>query len=311
VITVELPPDRFAVDINDSAAVVILSEVPPDLQQVGIGIGSIVSIIDGPPAYDYIAAAEARSEGVLSREPTLWGFIVGGKTIQVMLIFRADVTPSVEALARAPAAPAAPASAVVDAEPDPEPIDSGDAVIRVHFRVVGDQVSSDSIVIDIDKGARTVVVGGVSADLGVAVGAVCTAINDKSPYAFLKGGLPNGEVLSWDFAVGERTVRLGLVFTEPASEAAEAPASEGEASFLDFRCEDWDSPDFSFPRPAPAPWHKPMFANLPEIPITDRQYHERPPRKMAVHWELPSFSCNPDYVYHHYDAEQDIYTRKR
>jgi hypothetical protein len=267
----EVSINSIAVDIDDNARAMVLAKAPPDLVQIGISVGTVVIMIDGTPAYDVVAAAVEKGERVLSREPRAWDFAVGERIVRIALVLKA------------------PPGAVVDAEPDPEPIDSGDPVVRVHFRVVGDQLSSDSIAIDIDKGARTVVVGAVSADLGVAVGDVCVVINNQPSYEFLEGGFPSGEILLWDFAVGEKTVRLALIFMDeseqaPAREATEAPASEGEASFLDFRCEDW-GPDVSLPRPVPEPWHKPMFANLPEIPIADRQYHERPPRPLAYKWE--------------------------
>jgi hypothetical protein len=277
-LTLEVARDTLFVCMDKSRRVT-LSKPLSDLEQFGIGAGTLITTIDGEPAMDYIAAAVERGEDIVTCEPRAWEFLLGERIVQIALFAK----------------------------------ESHAELIRVRL---ADSETTAAIVVDIDKRARTVVVGEALGNLTVPVGAVCTCIDDTPPYAFLEGGLPSGQVLPWDFVVGEKTVRLALIFTDeseqaPAREAAEAPASEGEASFLNFRCEDWDSPDFSYPRPVPEPWHKPVFANLPEIPITDRQYHERPPRKMAVEWAPSDLRCNPDYAYHHYDPEQDIHTKKR
>jgi hypothetical protein len=243
----------------DKSRRVTLSKPLSDLEQFGIGTGTLITMINGQPAMDYIAAAIERGEDIVTCEPRAWEFLLGERTVQIALFAKAR-----------------PAE-----------------VIRVRLT---DSETTAAIVVDIDKATRSVVAGEVLGNLTVPVGAVCTAINGNAPYKFLEGGLPSGDVLLWDFAVGERTVRLALIFesveaTEQA--AAEAPANAGEASSVDFESEAWDGGGFA-PRPAPAPWHKPIFANLPEIPITDRQYHERPPRKMAVDWDPFREPDDPD-----------------
>src|ERR1700730_11349633 len=76
-----------------------------------------------------------------------------------------------------------------------------------------------------------------------------------------------------------------------ASWRSAATGDAAEATSADF--DDRPSEDWVPVGPEPVPEaivdallfvRPPVCLNLPEIPITDRQYHERPPRKMAVNW---------------------------
>jgi hypothetical protein len=104
-ITVEISPDSIAVDIDEEGRTVFLSEVPIDLEQVGIAIGTVCTAINDQPTYDFLA------EGRLScGEPMRWDFVVGGRSIRLMLVFTNEITPSVAAIEQAPASDAAEAT---------------------------------------------------------------------------------------------------------------------------------------------------------------------------------------------------------
>ena len=143
---------------------------------------------------------------------------------------------------------------------------------------------------------------------GIVAGIVIASIDEQPAGAFLAAAFQNGEeILSrksriWSFIVGDRTVHVALALKDDA----EAPASDAGIRH-DARSADFDS-RFS---ESVAPWRldpRPVFQNLAEVPISNRSYHERPPRKMRVECDPV---CNPDYVHNNYDPEQDIWTRSR
>lgn len=172
------------------------------------------------------------------------------------------------------------------------------------------EVTPDSVAIDIDEAARVVSLAEVPLDLeqiGIFAGARCAAINGEYAYHFFaKGGaLSLGKPMPWDFFVGEKSIRLVLIFKEnvtasvsriergPASDAGEGSVREAaEAPSEDFdRCRSY-SVD---PEPAPASvdalWRdpRPVFQNLPEYPVGDR-HHQRewlPNYTHAHRWEGP------------------------
>ena len=248
-----VPTVNFQVRLSHRRRQVILTQAPADLEQIGITAGTVVSAIAEQPAYDYAAK---NGKNTLSHRPRPWDFIIGERTIRIGLKKAAAENAAEEDDAEAPASD-----------------DSGPPraeVIRVRFTTsVGDEVF-----VDIDKSARTVVLGEVSANLaaaGVVVGAVCSAINGMAPYEFLKGGLPNDKILQWDFAVGEKTDRLGLIFTE-TSENASPGARVSDA----VNCQ----PANSFYKGGII--EGPGFVT--GIPFSDHSYHERPSRKVAVEY---------------------------
>jgi hypothetical protein len=217
----------------DDAGRIILATAPDDLAQSGIVAGTVVAAIDEQPAGNFVAAAFQKGEEILSRNPRVWSFIVGERTVRVALAVEAP----------------------------------GAELIRVRLTCEG---STDTVVIDIDTEARTVVLGAVPIDLAqIDVGAVCTAIDDRPPFEVLESdvGVPVGVALPWDFAAGARSARLMLIFRNEtgADEPAEAPISEGAI------------PHNTEPVATPG--------LVTGIPFSDRSYHERPPRPMAVHWE--------------------------
>jgi hypothetical protein len=218
----------------DDAGRIILATAPADLEQSGIVVGTVVAAIDEQPAHAFLAAAFQKGEEILSRNPRVWSFIVGEQTVRVALAL----------------------------------IESRSAEL-LRFRLACEG-STDTVVIDIDTEARTVVLGAVPIDLAqIDVGAVCTAIDDRPPFEVLESdvGVPVGVALPWDFAAGARSARLMLIFRNEtgADEPAEAPISEGAI------------PHNTEPVARPG--------LVTGIPFSDRSYHERPPRPMAVHWE--------------------------
>ena len=110
---------------------------------------------------------------------------------------------------------------------------------------------------------------------GIGVGTVVAAIDEQPAGAFLAAAFQNGEeILSrkpriWSFIVGERTVHVALALKYDAEAPDERDA--GVPHNLD-RFNPWRAD----PRP--------VFQNLAEIPISDRSYHERPPRKVRVEY---------------------------
>ena len=219
----------------DKSRRVTLSKPLSDLEQFGIGAGTLITMINGQPAMNYIAAAIERGEDIVTCEPRAWEFLLGERTVQVALFAKAW-----------------PAE-----------------VIRVRL---ADSETTAAIVVDIDKGARSVVVGEVLGNLNVPVGAVCVAINDTAPYEFLEGGLPNDKILRWEFSVGEKTVPLALVFTDENGEYAPVGASVSDAAN----------------RQSADSFHKGGIIERPGfvtgIPFSDHSYHERPPRKVSVEY---------------------------
>ena len=83
-ILVEVP--SIAIDIDAAARTVVVSEASFDLQQIGIVVGTVITVIDDRPAYDFIAAADARDERILTRVPIYWTFAVRERTIRLLLI---------------------------------------------------------------------------------------------------------------------------------------------------------------------------------------------------------------------------------
>jgi hypothetical protein len=168
---------------------------------------------------------------------------------------------------------------------------STDTVRIIMHEMIDGQISADVIAIDVDKATRAVSLAVVPADLaqiGVAVGARCIAINGNAPYAFLEGGLPTGEVLQWDVALRKRTMRLQLIFKEESGAAEQVPSDDVPVSEADgYWSEDWNR----FAQAAPSadidePWRDRGPAGLTEMAIPDHQRERvRPPRPMAVHWE--------------------------
>jgi hypothetical protein len=136
--------------------------------------------------------------------------------------------------------------------------------------------------------------------VGIAVGTVCTAINDQPAYDFLaQGALPHDEALWWDFNVGGRSIRLVLVFKTAVTpsvapieqattnEGAEAPASDASEPREDDAVP--HNSEFTESQSADEqPWHgdsRPLFENLPEWPVEYRNLGRvRPPRPTAVNW---------------------------
>jgi hypothetical protein len=157
------------------------------------------------------------------------------------------------------------------------------------------EVTPDSVAIDIDEAARVVSLAEVPLDLeqiGIFAGARCAAINGEyACHFFAKGGaLSLGKPMPWDFFVGEKSIRLVLIFKEnvtasvsriergPASDAGEGSVREAaEAPSADFdRCRSYSVDPEPAPASVDAPWRdpRPVFQNLPEYPVGDR-HHQR------------------------------------
>jgi hypothetical protein len=223
----------------DDAGRIILATAPADLEQSGIVVGTVVAAIDEQPAHAFLAAAFQKGEEILSCRPRVWSFIVGEQTVRVAL-------------------------ALIESQAPPG------EVIRVRLTCEG--YADGGVAIDINTGARTVVLGEVPANLAqidVAVGAVCVAIDDQPPFEVLESdvGVPAGVALPWDFTAGVRSARLMLIFRNEtgADEPAEAPMSEGA---IPHNTEPVANPGY-----------------ISGIPMSDRSYHDRPPRQPAVHWD--------------------------
>jgi hypothetical protein len=165
----------------------------------------------------------------------------------------------------------------------------GAETVRIYLNeVINDQISAATIAIDVDKITRVVFLAVVSPDLasiGVGVGAAITAINGNAPYEFLEGGLPVGEILQCDVALGARTIRLALIFQDEGGLAEQAPsdaASAGPASASGFTLPDelavhaanWSPPDSG------------DYAQPERV---------RPPRPMASEWR--GWGREPDDPY--------------
>jgi hypothetical protein len=178
------------------------------------------------------------------------------------------------------------------------------------FGMITVEVSPDSIVVDIDEEARVVTFSEVPPDLaqiGIAAGAVCASINEEYAYHFFaKGGaLSLGKPLKSLFFVGSKSISLVLIFRDavvPSVAPIERAASESTAAPTSDASEDGAIPhntEFVVSHPAEepvnAPWRdpRPVFANLPELPIADRQHERvRPPRPLRYEW--PGWGREPD-----------------
>jgi hypothetical protein len=154
---------------------------------------------------------------------------------------------------------------------------SADTVRFTMHEMVDGQMSADVIAIAIDKATRTVALAAVPVDLAQigGVGAAVTAINGNAPYVFLEGGLPTGEVLWWDVAVGKRTIRLALIFKD------ESGAPAGPASASGFILPDSTG---SSDNPVELAVHAANWSrhDSGDYPQPERV---RPPRPTAVSWD--------------------------
>ena len=228
----------------DDAGRIVLATAPDDLAQSGIVAGTIITFIDEQPAAAFLAAAFQKGGEILSRKPRVWSFIVGDQTVRVAL-------------------------ALIESQAPPG------EVIRVRLTCEG--YADGGVAIDIDTGARTVVLGEVPANLAqidVAVGAVCVAIDDQPPFEVLESdvGVPAGVALPWDFTAGVRSARLMLIFRNENGEYAPVGASVSDAAN----------------RRSANSFHKGGIIERPGfvtgIPFSDHSYHERPPRKVSVEY---------------------------
>jgi hypothetical protein len=159
------------------------------------------------------------------------------------------------------------------------------------------ELSPDSIVIDIDAETGTVTLTEMPADLlqlGLGAGTACSEINGQPAVSFLDAGaLPLGSAMEWAFVLGDRIIRLLLVFEENFTEslsgialAAAAASKVDEAISADFdepQEATWDHPN------ADTAWRdpRPVFQNLAEYPVEDAapRVRERPPRPLINNWK--------------------------
>jgi hypothetical protein len=149
------------------------------------------------------------------------------------------------------------------------------------------ELSLDSIAVEIDDSAQTVVLAEVPADLeqvGIHSGCTCTRIDGQPAYQFFAEAAERQEALSygeWEFIVGDRRIRLLLVFKEDVA----ASVSAIEHPVIDTVAEPEAAPDANID----APWRdpRPVFQNLPEYPVGDpRHKRERRPNYTAIqNWE--------------------------
>jgi hypothetical protein len=145
--------------------------------------------------------------------------------------------------------------------------------------VIDGEVSTDTVMVDIDQATRTVALAAVPGELaalGLGVGAMVTAINGHAPFAFLEGGLPAGEALPWDIAVAKRRLTLTLIFKNESGAAEQAPTGDAAIN---------NSGGFWSPR----------FSGSWECdPKPERV---RPPRQPTVNWQGWHRSADDYYPY--------------